>query len=642
MKQAERRLAAIMFTDMVGYTTLAQRNESLSLQLVEEQRGLVRPVLKRHGGREVKTIGDAFLVEFVSALEALRCATEIQEAIARRNGSSNRDVTMIQVRIGIHVGEVIEDGGDVLGDAVNIAARIEPLADPGGISVSKQVVDAIGNKLDVTVVKMSHVDLKNVKTPIEIYKVLPPRSLEGAKQMSASLRKRVAVLPFDNFSPNSGDEYFADGLTEELIGTLSKIRELSVISRTSVMQYKGRPKQMSEIGKELNAGTILEGSVRKAGDRARVSIQMIDATQDKHVWAESYDRELRDIFAVQSDIAEKVAQALKVELLAEERDVIGEAPTKSPEANLLFLKGIHEADNGSPSDVMRGIEYFELAVKRDPEFALCYAILSAHYVGIAGEAMAAGEAFTKARRNLERALELKPKLAEAHNAKGWFAFQHDWDWDEAERSFEMALELNPSLAYAHDWYGRMLSSLGRFDDAISQMRQAYELDPASPWIMVRFALVNWMAGKNDDARMMFSKALEENPRFARARLGLGFVSAIEGKKDDAIGHADEAVGIASEAYFVAQRALVHAWVDSGKAREILEDLHAGRYKGYAAPGWLAHIHYALGDKDEGYELARRSHDERDPTIPWSNKWPILVRARDDPRYMALLHEMRLP
>ena len=641
MSQVERRLAAIMFTDMVGYTSLSQRNEEATVKLLEEHRGLLRPVIARHGGREVKTIGDAFLVEFVSALEALRCATQIQEAIARRNEASNREVTKIQVRIGIHVGEVIEDGDDVLGDAVNIAARIEPLADPGGISISKQVVDTIGNKLDLKVVKMSHVDLKNIKTPIEIYKVLLPRE-QGAKQTSASLRKRVAVLPFDNFSPNSGDEYFADGLTEELIGTLSKIRELSVISRTSVMQYKGRPKQMSEIGRELNAGTILEGSVRKAGDRARVSIQMIDATQDKHVWAESYDRELQDIFAVQSDIAEKVAQALKVEILAEERDVIGEAPTKSPEANLLFLRGIHEADDGSPSDVMRAIEYFELAVKRDPEFALCFAVLSAHYVGVAGEAMAAGEAFTKSRRNLERALELKPRLAEAHNAKGWFAFQHDWDWDEAERSFKIALELNPSLAYAHDWYGRMLSALGRFDEAISQMQQAYELDPASPWIMARFALVNWMAGKNDDARMMFSKVLEKNPRFVRAKLGLGFVSATEGKKGEAMGDVDEAVGIASEAYFVAQRAIVHAWVGSGKAREILEDLHAGRYKGYAAPGWLAHIHYALGDKDKGYELARRSHDERDPTIPWSNKWPILVRAREDPRYMALLREMELP
>jgi adenylate cyclase len=303
-----------MFTDMVGYTGLTQDDEEATVRLLEEHRALLRPVISRHGGREVKTMGDAFLVEFVSSLEALRCAVEIQGKIAERNVK----------------------GGDVFGDAVNIAARLEPLAEPGGICVSRQVFDLVGNKADARLERAGTVDLKNVKAPMEIYKVLLAQG-PGAPKLSGNLRKRVAVLPFDNFSPESGDEYFADGLTEELIGTLSKIRELSVISRTSVMQYKGKPKPISEIGRELNAGTILEGSVRKAGDRARVSIQMIDAVEDKHVWSENYDRDLKDIFSVQSDIAGKVAEALKVELLAAEKVVIGEAPTKNAEANLLFL-----------------------------------------------------------------------------------------------------------------------------------------------------------------------------------------------------------------------------------------------------------------------------------------------------------------
>ena len=628
-----------MFTDMVGYTSLSQTDEDGTLRLLDEHRALLRPIISIHGGREVKTMGDAFLVEFASALEAVRCALEIQSKVSERN--VQRHAQKLQLRIGIHVGEVTHSGDDVFGDAVNIAARIEPLADPGGTCISKQVLDLVQNKIDARVAKMGPVELKNVKVPMEIYKVLPQQKPMGA-QPSGDLRKRVAVLPFDNFSPDSGDDYFADGLTEELIGTLSKIRELSVISRTSVMQYKGKPKQMSEIGRELNAGTILEGSVRKAGNRARVSIQMIDSTQDRHVWTETYDRDLQDIFAVQSDIAGKVAEALKLELLAGEKQVISEAPTRDPEANILFLKGIYEGDMGAPSDLMRAIGYFESAISKDPNFALAHAQLAAYYVGVAGEAMPSGEAFSRARKSLARALALNPRLAEAHNAKGWLAFQYDWDWAEAESNFIEAIELNPSLAVAHDWYGRMLASLARFDEAISEMSRAYQLDPASPWIMARSGLVFWMAGRNAEAREMFNKALKASPKFARARLGLALVDSIEGESEGAISEAETAVVDTDEAYFQAQRAIVHGWVGSGKARELLENLLAGKYKGYASPGWISHIYYSLGDRDKGYEWAMRSHDERDPTIPWSNKWPILARSREDPRFAEMLRQMRLP
>jgi adenylate cyclase len=639
MSDAERRLAAIMFTDMVGYTSLSQRNEDATLRLLEEHRELLRPIISSHGGREVKTMGDAFLVEFASSLEAVRCALDIQMKISERKArGASRD---LQVRVGIHVGEVIHRGGDVYGDAVNIASRIEPLAEPGGICISRQVYELIEGKVDARMTRMGPVGLKNVKSPMEIYAVARQEKTVGMAP-TESLKKRVAVLPFDNFSPDSGDEYFADGLTEELIGTLSKIRELSVISRTSVMQYKGKPKPIAEIGRDLNAGTILEGSVRKAGTRARVSIQMVDATEDKHVWAESYDRDLQDIFAVQSDIAGKVAEALKVELLADEKKVIGEAPTMSPEANMLFLRGIHEGEKGSPFDLLKAIKFFEMAVERDPQFALAYALISSYYVGVAGEAMPAGEAFSKARKNLDRAMALNPQLAEAHSAKAWMAFQYDWDWDEAEGSFKEAIGLNPSMAYAHDWYGRMLASLGRFDESMSEMGRAYELDPASPWIMTRLGHVNWMAGNNKVARGMFEKALGANPKFARARMGLAFINATEGKKEEATKEADAAVKTADEAYFQALRGIVHAWVASGKAASILEDLLAGSFKGYASPGWICHIYYASRDREKGYAWARRSHDERDPTIPWSNKWPILERAREDPRYLELLRQMKLP
>lgn len=635
----ERRLAAIMFTDMVGYTALSQSDEDATMRLLEEHRTLLRPLFSSHGGREVKTIGDAFLVEFSSSLEAVRSAVEIQRRMAERNSEKGR--RPLQVRIGIHVGEVIHKGGDVYGDAVNVASRIEPLAEPGGICVSRQVFELVQNKVEAQLTRMGPVELKNVRTPMEIYKVSPPQK-GGAEGVSEGLTRRVAVLPFDNFSPESGDEYFADGLTEEMIGTLSKIRELSVISRTSVMQYKGKPKLIPEISRELNAGTILEGSVRKAGSRARVSIQMIDATEDRHVWAENYDRDLQDIFAVQSDIAAKVAEALKVKLLSAEKKEIGQAPTTSVEANLHYLRGIYEIDKGAPSNMLKSNEYFEKAISADPRFAAAYAGIAGNYIAVGGETIPAAEAFPKAREYLDRALALNPGLSFAHSMDGWLAFQYEWDWAKAEESLRRAIELEPSNASAHAHYGRVLASLAKFDEAIPELKRAYELDPASPWTMEFLGVVYYMARMNDEARDMFNKALEFNPNFAKPRMGLAFIYAAEGKKDEARAEADAAAATDSEGYFHVNRALVHASVGAtGRAREILGRILAQK-ESYVAPSFIGVVYYALGDMDKGYEWMKKAKEEHDPIIPWASLWPIFGAARKDPRYVEMLRELKLP
>ena len=276
------------------------------------------------------------------------------------------------------------------------------------------------------------------------------------------------MLPFHNISPDPKDEYFADGLTEEFISTISKVRELSVISSTSAMQYKTKSKVVVEIGRELNAGTILEGSVRKAGNRVRITVQMIDAKLDKHLWAESYDRELQDVFAIQSDIASRVADALKVELLAGERKTIGKALTDSVEAHNLYLKGVYHFNRGSPSDIERAIEYFELACEQDPAFALAYAKVAYCYVVLAGESKPAQEAFPKAKEFLARALSLDDRLAEAHNVQALIANQYDWNWTATETSFMEAISLNPSLAEGHVFYAWFLATMGRFGEAISE------------------------------------------------------------------------------------------------------------------------------------------------------------------------------
>src|SRR5437016_6052880 len=319
-----------MFTDMVGYTALGQKNESLSLTLAEEQRTLLRPIFKRHAGREVKSMGDAFLVEFPSALEAVRCAYDIQRATREFNITLPEE-QRVHIRVGVHVGDVVESQGDISGDAVNVASRMQSMADDGGICVTRQVYDQVQNKFELPLKSLGKRSLKNVRAPMEVYKmVLPWEDQQVAMaQMDA---KTVAVLPFANMSPDPNDSYFADGITEEIISTLSGVSGLSVISRTSIMGYKGTTKRVKEIGGELEAGSVLEGSFRKAGNRIRVTAQLIDVRDDRHVWAHSYDRNLDDVFGVQTDIAKQVSDALRVKILTPEINRIDRRPTESTKA----------------------------------------------------------------------------------------------------------------------------------------------------------------------------------------------------------------------------------------------------------------------------------------------------------------------
>ncbi len=338
MSQTVRRLAAIMFTDIVGYTALGQKDESLSLVIVNEHRKLLRPIFARHDGREVKTMGDAFLVEFGSALDAVRCAYDIQRA-SREFNISLPDEKRIHLRVGVHLGDVVNDQGDISGDAVNVASRIEPLAEDGGVCLTRQVYDHVQNKFELPLASLGSKSLKNLAAPLEVYKMVMPWDEAKAIPSVRPDKTRIAILPFASISPDPEDAYFADGMTEELISTMSKISGLVVIARTSVMSYKGGQKKVSEIARELEVGTVLEGSVRKAGDRLRITLQLIDPQTSGHLWAESYDRELKDVFAVQSDISKTVAETLKVQLLSRERATFENKQPVNPDAHAFYLKG---------------------------------------------------------------------------------------------------------------------------------------------------------------------------------------------------------------------------------------------------------------------------------------------------------------
>jgi len=462
-----------MFTDMAGYTALGQRNESLSLALAEEQRKLLRPVFNRHGGTEIKTMGDAFLVEFSNALDAVRCAYDVQRVSREFNISQPSDQRII-LRIGLHLGDVVESQGDISGDAVNIASRIQSLAEDGGVCVTRQVYDQVQNKFELALTSIGITSLKNLNTPLEVYKMVMPwdEIILSSTQVD---RKRIAVLPLTNISPDPTDAYFADGMTEELISTMSRIGGLKVIARTSVAGYKGSSKKVSEIGKELEVGTVLEGSVRKVGNRLRISVQLIDSKTSEHLWTESYDRELKDVFAIQSDISKTVADALMVQLLSREKALIARKQTVDSDAYVLYLKGRVHWNERTKEDVYKALTYFEQAVKIDPKFAPAYSGLADCYNILASYSWISRDtAGPLARESAAKALQLDESLAEAHASLG-LTLMNSWDFRSAEKELKRAIELRPNYAPAYFWHAHLLYWQRRYSSPIRKNRGALTL-----------------------------------------------------------------------------------------------------------------------------------------------------------------------
>lgn len=491
MESSGRRLAAVMFTDIVGYACLVQRHERLALELLEEHRSLIRPLITHCEGSEVKTIGDGFLIEFPSALQAVRCAVEIQRAL-RAHAATQPATRSLGVRIGVHLGDVEHHEGDILGDGVNIASRIQPLAESGGICVSSQVYDQVENKLEVQFVCLGPQTLKHIARPVEVYRVVHPWEEPPMKEQPETQppnrktvhpsKPSVAVLPFANVSTDPENECFCDGLTEDILAQLATIGSLKVISRTSVMRYKGRTdKPLRDIANELGVATILEGTARKDGDRVRIVAQLIDAHADEHLWAKTYDRYLTDIFAIQTEVAEAIACALQATITGAERERIEKQPTKNLEAYRLVLQARFDLNIRSWTQelIEQAHQILQRAIELDPDYAQAHCALADAYRFLAqrsSESRGTEEWLSKAEGAVRRALELDDTLAEAHYAAGALARDRR-DWAQAEQCYRRALELNPNTALAHNSYAKMLSYHGRRDEALEHILRARELDP---------------------------------------------------------------------------------------------------------------------------------------------------------------------
>ena len=592
-ERVERRLAAILAADVVGYSRLMERDElGTRARLKAHRNELVEPLVKSHGGRIVKLMGDGVLVELPSAVEAVLAAVEIQEGMAKRE-AGRPDTERIALRIGINVGDIILDGDDIYGDGVNIAARLEGLAEPGGICAARSVVTQARNKLDLGFEPMGEHRVKNLAEPITAFRVRPgsgratvakaawwrgrrwPVAAAGVLALvvaaaAAWLRpwqtppqppstkapaveaaapaldtRRLAVLPFTNISADAKDDWFADGITEEMIAKLSSIRELRVIARTSIMGYKGTSKGVAEIGRELGVGTILEGSVRRAGDTVRVTAQLIDSRSQAHLWAESYDRQISEVFAVQSDVATKVADALQITLLADVKQRVDRPATTDSIAHDLYLKARRNYYEFTAQSVEQAIADYQAAISRDPSYAMAHVALAEAWVDAPWILpVTPGEALANVTAAAEKALALDDHLAEAHAALAFAKF-YTWDWAGAEAGFKRALELNPNSAWALDGYnwGYLTQIRGQYDLALAGMQRAREVDPLSGGLVHDGGWVLYHSRRYDAAMEQFQQAVAMIPGHPWPYMGIGHASVALGRFDEAIPWFQKAVAV---------------------------------------------------------------------------------------------------
>jgi adenylate cyclase len=637
LSEEHRRLAAIMFTDMVGYTALGQKSESLSLALVDEQRRLTRPILKRHEGREVKTMGDAFLVEFSSALDAVRCAYEIQRATREFNIPLPEE-RRIHLRVGIHLGDVIESAGDISGDAVNLASRIEPLAEVGGVCLTRQVYDHVQNKFELPLKSAGNKLLKNVASPVEVFRMVMPWNDEKQETHARLDRTRLAVLPLSNMSSSPEDGYFADGMTEELISSLSRLPGLGVISRTSVMQYKNQTKHASEIGRELGAGTLLEGSVRKAGSRVRIALQLIDANTDNHLWAENYDRNLDDVFAIQTDVASRVSASLKAGGFAGPV----RADTDDMEAYTIYLRAIQLSYESTEPALKEAISLLIDVVARDPSFVRARVGLALSYVRTANQGYAE---FTilkdKAEVEARKAISLDPSSADAHAALSVILNFLD-EFKEAVAEAEKAIQLNPNSPEAYFTLGFAHATAGRVEQSLSYFRKALELDPLSVQKARVLANVLGMMGKSEEARIMLGKMLRIYPENPTVFLSIAETYIFDKDYAKAQEYIDRGQALNPvETLLLLNQGLVYAFTQRPEqARAMLRKLESLQRETPLTYSQIF-IHTALGEIDEAFKALSKASE--------THVWPFTIKThplfedlRKDPRFADFCKKMSIP
>ena len=682
-----------MFSDVVGYTAIMGRDEQQALRALKDHRELLRLLLPKFSGRMVGEIGDGTLTSFHSAIDAVNCAREVQASL-------QQDQPDLKVRIGIHLGDVVFSDNTVLGDGVNVASRIHALAPPGGICVSASIYDEVRNKPGTRFKDLGERKLKNVSRPIRVYQVVAaslieqPAEHKGRRRRNAliagagalilaglalvfarlrspapaspqalSVAKKgtissIAFLPLDNFGGDPNQEFFADGMTDELTTDLAKISALRVISRGSVMQYKGAHRPPTpEIAKALNVDAVVEGSVTRIGDKVRITAQLIDARADKHLWAENYERDARadkhlwaenyerdarDVLAMQDEVTLAIAKEINVQLTPNEQARLTSAPTVNPEAHDAYLKGRYFVNRPSDESLKKAIVHFEEALKLDPNFAPAYSGLSDAYLwaGFNEGFLTSTEAMAKEKDTAVKAVQLDDKSAEAHTSLAVFKFSYEFDWAGCESEFYRAFALNPNYAYAHDQFGLALAFQGRLDEAVAEGKRAAELDPLSPEILVDTVFEFAWQGNYRAAMEQANRALDLDQTSFFPHFVFGWIDIQAGKIDAAVPELQKADAIGSPPWVAGWLAYAYgATGDHARAMAVIEELNRKSLHGYVPPFNLAVVYLGMGDNGRAMDYLEQAYSAHSQWLYYLKMDRIFDPLRKEPRFIALMKKV---
>src|SRR5438876_3643627 len=682
-KEIQLEIAHVLFIDIVGYSKLSINEQRAVVdELTTIVRGSDQYQKAEATGRLIKIpAGDGMALVFYTSQEApAQCAIEISGALKAH--------PRLQVRMGVHSGPVsgvidVNGHANLAGAGLNTAQRVMACGDAGHILVSKHVAEdleeyehwrpllhdlgacEVKHGVRVAIVNLYADEVGNPQLPTK-FQALKKHSARmrwialatallllgtviagflivsrrSTPSVPAKAEKSIAVLPFENLSRDPDNAYFADGIQEEILSRLSKIADLKVISRTSTQPYKSKPDNLPEIARQLGVANILEGTVQKAADQVRVNVQLINAKNDSHLWAEKYDRKLTDVFAVESEIAKAIADTLRAKLSGSEQRAIATRPTENSEAHQLYLKGTYFSNKRTGSDLHTAIAYFKDAIGKDPNYALAYAGLADAYALVSlygGEGPQ--ETVPQAKAAARKALELEDGLPEAHNSLGLVLALYDFDFAQSKKEFERAIELNPNYATAHHQFGNMnLTMAGEFDRAIVEANRALELDPLSLIINSDLGVNFLLARRYDEAIDQLRKTLAMDPRFYPARLALGEALQLKGQPDEAMVEYQKAAEVTDDPVVLAYLAQGYAKTGQGdKAWNLLSQLEQLATERHVGPFILAMVHLALGENEKAIDDLERAYRHRaDAFIVGIKVEPLLDPLRGDLRFERLV------
>jgi TolB-like protein/Tfp pilus assembly protein PilF len=629
-----RQLAAILFADMTGYTALMQENEQLARTKRQRLKEVLETTINKYNGKILQYYGDGSLSIFNSAIDGVHCAVNMQQQLQGH--------PKVDVRMGLHSGDVTIEEESVFGDGVNLASRIESLAVPGSVFVSEKVFDDIRNQENIKAREMGYFEFKNVQRPVRVFAianngiVVPNRQdLQGKTKQPSN---RLAVLPFVNMSADPENEYFSDGITEELLNALTKVEGLQVTSRTSAFAYKGRHDDIRDIGIKLNVDKILEGSVRKAGNRVRITAQLINASDGYHLWSENYDRNLTDIFELQDEISGIIANRLRENLTVKEQAApLVKAPTKNIEAYTNYLKGLHYRNKLTPSDEHKCIECCEKAIDIEPDYAQAYAMAAIAYthLGSMGH-MIPEKASEIAHRYADKALELDSTVAEGYIAKGSAYLFYDWKWKEAYEALQKAMDINPGATGAYQPLAFYYIVMGEIKKAVELMEEAVRLDPLSTLSNNFLGNVYLFSERYDDVIKQADKLLEMDPEMRSAIELKGWGTGLKGDWEEALKLFKEVHRLTGHP-LMGLMPMGYAYGMLGRKEEAMECVRKIEQRQKEDPNAvvdadLVGVWFGLGDFDKAFYHIDKVIEYRTAPIGFFLSYPPFKKLRADPRF----------